>query len=454
MSKPAAVLMLLAGALAAGGAVIHGRATAGPGGGHLAEAVIGKAPAGPPGDNGAAAGGIRTIPDVFASLKADLVRMPDYPQLAGAAEAEVGERGFVYVHHCRPLAKGGYEDTGPNAVAIGFEVVPWRESREGAQRVPGQPLPYTWPALGIAGWTTLHLGPDAVPDLSSKLKDVLSKHVALMDQLDRRVAARAPAPTAAELAFGLWPEGTFRDGRDHVKIAVRNQGPRTIPGAESKQVLMDGALYLIRPDGSSVTKSLGGWRGKAPPDVARGESASHCINTAVDELFPFEEPGRYRLWWTSGGRQSNVLVFEKGAEGLRLVSGRPEAGLRRAADGASLQTLTGVLRERVKSASPYDLELDGASGTIALRGEVLRRFNPGTRLRVRGVVRTGLHNPPPDGTPQQQPVHWEIWMDVVEAEEIASPFGIQPIGGFMLHGFKVGGDGARRKQGTPPGARG
>lgn len=152
---------------------------------------------------------IRAVADVFESLKAELVRMGGkYPQLAAAGEAEVSERGLVYVHNCRPLAKGGYEDTGPNAIAVGIEVTRLPEPREPADNVPGQPLPYKWAALGLVGQTTLHLGPDCAPDLSSRLKDVLAKHLALMDRLDCQAAVRAErdkavAKAGAEIRKGL-----------------------------------------------------------------------------------------------------------------------------------------------------------------------------------------------------------------------------------------------------------
>ncbi len=163
-----------------------------------AELVVGKAPAGPPADNEATAG-IRTVADAFESLKAELVGMRGkYPRLAGAGKAKVDERGLLYVHNCRPLAKGGYQNTGPNAIAVGIEVMRLPKPRKPADNFPGQPLPYKWPALGIVGRTILHLGPGSAPDLSPKLKEVLARHLAMIDRLDRRAAARGGAPVAAE----------------------------------------------------------------------------------------------------------------------------------------------------------------------------------------------------------------------------------------------------------------
>lgn len=163
-----------------------------------AELVVGKAPAGPPADNEATAG-IRTVADAFESLKAELVGMRGkYPRLAGAGKAKVDERGLLYVHNCRPLAKGGYQNTGPNAIAVGIEVMRLPKPRKPADNFPGQPLPYKWPALGFVGRTILHLGPGSAPDLSPKLKEVLARHLAMIDRLDRRAAARGRAPVAAE----------------------------------------------------------------------------------------------------------------------------------------------------------------------------------------------------------------------------------------------------------------
>ena len=90
-----------------------------------------------------------------------------------------------------------------------------------------------------------------------------------------------------------------------------------------------------------------------------------------------------------------------------------------------LQSLSGVLKEGVKSDFKYFLQLDGMTGRMNLSGQPLAKFKTGDRIMVEGVIKTKLWNPNPDGTPQQQPVHWVIFMEVREAREIKSPFGLK-----------------------------
>ena len=58
-------------------------------------------------------------------------------------------------------------------------------------------------------------------------------------------------------------------------------------------------------------------------------------------------------------------------------------------------------------------------------GDVLKQFRTGHRVFVNGVIKTRLRNPKPDGTPQQQPVQWILFMEVREARRIKSPFGLR-----------------------------
>ena len=90
-----------------------------------------------------------------------------------------------------------------------------------------------------------------------------------------------------------------------------------------------------------------------------------------------------------------------------------------------LQSLSGVLKVGVKSEFTYFLQLDGMTGRMNLSGEPLAKFKTGDRIMVKGVIKTRLWNPKPDGTPQQQPVHWVIFMDVREAKSIKTPFGLK-----------------------------
>jgi hypothetical protein len=89
-----------------------------------------------------------------------------------------------------------------------------------------------------------------------------------------------------------------------------------------------------------------------------------------------------------------------------------------------LQSLSGTIGEAGKSEIKYELDLDGATGRMAVTGDVLDGYEPGDHIFVRGIIKTRLHNPEPDGTPQQQPAHWVIVMEVREARAIKTPFGL------------------------------
>lgn len=89
-----------------------------------------------------------------------------------------------------------------------------------------------------------------------------------------------------------------------------------------------------------------------------------------------------------------------------------------------LQVLSGTLEKRAKSEFNYTLKLDGMTGAMSVNGDALKDFKEGDRILVKGVIKTQLWNPKPDGTPQQQPVHWVIFMEVREAKTITTPFGL------------------------------
>jgi hypothetical protein len=89
-----------------------------------------------------------------------------------------------------------------------------------------------------------------------------------------------------------------------------------------------------------------------------------------------------------------------------------------------LQSLSGTLKEGDKSEFKYFLQLDGMTGSMNVSGDVLKDFKPGDRVWVKGVIKTRFLKPKPDGTPQQQPIHWVIFMEAREAKIITTPFGL------------------------------
>ena len=83
--------------------------------------------------------------------------------------------------------------------------------------------------------------------------------------------------------------------------------------------------------------------------------------------------------------------------------------------------LTGVLRKTVKALSPYRLELDGATGSLYLRGEILKDIPDGTRIWVKGTIQTSLYDNRNDPTPAM-PMQWHIYMDVKQCQRIKKRF--------------------------------
>ncbi|HUU01571.1 MAG TPA: hypothetical protein VM425_09040 [Myxococcota bacterium] len=84
--------------------------------------------------------------------------------------------------------------------------------------------------------------------------------------------------------------------------------------------------------------------------------------------------------------------------------------------------LTGVLKKTVKAHSPYRLELDGATGSFYLRGDVLKNVPEGTRIWVKGEIKTELYDSSVIKGNSVWPTHWQIFMDVKEFKKIAKPF--------------------------------
>lgn len=90
-------------------------------------------------------------------------------------------------------------------------------------------------------------------------------------------------------------------------------------------------------------------------------------------------------------------------------------------DERPLSDLSGIYRTGERTKSGRYLELDGATGRLDLRSQVLDEVPDGTRVWVRGIIRTELHDNRGEG-PHQQPKHWNIFMVVHECKTITKPF--------------------------------
>ncbi len=95
-----------------------------------------------------------------------------------------------------------------------------------------------------------------------------------------------------------------------------------------------------------------------------------------------------------------------------------------------LQELSGILKKNIKSSIPYFLELDGDLNRFNITGEILKNFNEGDRIYVKGYIVTRLNTTdhlislksidPKDFI--QKPNRWDIYMIVIEAKRIDKPF--------------------------------
>lgn len=83
-------------------------------------------------------------------------------------------------------------------------------------------------------------------------------------------------------------------------------------------------------------------------------------------------------------------------------------------------TLTGVLHHYVKAITPSYLEIDGG-GRLKLSGTKTGKIEEGTRVLVRGTIKTKLHAPPAGSSPF--PTQWVVSMWVDEVQIIDKPFG-------------------------------
>jgi hypothetical protein len=95
----------------------------------------------------------------------------------------------------------------------------------------------------------------------------------------------------------------------------------------------------------------------------------------------------------------------------------------------SLAELSGVLHKGEGTIMPY-LVLDGSNERCYLRGRSLAAHEPGTRLFVRGSLRSELFDATgtdwrKPGAPALPPFvkGWVVYLDVKEAKAIAEPFG-------------------------------
>jgi hypothetical protein len=147
----------------------------------------------------------------------------------------------------------------------------------------------------------------------------------------------------------------------------------------------------------------------APPHVltvlAYDDDLDVCVQVTRNPNAPED-----LLWAMSQNKDLQVSLYAQLALAARGV------------DTKVRSRLSGILRKNVKALSPYKLELDGLSGTMWLRGDVLEKMPDGARIWVRGLIKSEKFDPGPEHGPTPFPIQWHIFMDVIECREVSSAF--------------------------------
>ena len=126
-------------------------------------------------------------------------------------------------------------------------------------------------------------------------------------------------------------------------------------------------------------------------------------------------------------RKPIIALLVAGGMSLAAVAADRNSS-RPANDDTTLSELSGVLHKEAKAIMPH-LELDGSQLRCYVRGEALAVHERGTRLYVRGTLRSELldftgGDWSKPGAPAPPPFRkgWVVYLDVKEAREIAEPF--------------------------------
>lgn len=97
-----------------------------------------------------------------------------------------------------------------------------------------------------------------------------------------------------------------------------------------------------------------------------------------------------------------------------------------AASENEISHLSGVLKKTLKDPTcAYYLEIDGSLNRMRLRGELLEKFDIGTRIHVEGKLQTKYYNNEnSDNISPFPPKRWDIYMEIFEVKAITKPFEI------------------------------
>jgi hypothetical protein len=251
-------------------------------------------------------GGWADVERIMASLRTEFAKISStYPELPEADDVRITRTdvfyGLKYIRDCTYLGKRGHEDTGPRPVHLRFEVYSLSEQ--------GDPIPYavrkpdhTWDNLRLVGWTRVYVGKDASPGFADKAREIIDRHVAMVDALDRR-AKDSPRPVAKDWGWAVegvqvrlhtdkssWPQGTL----PKVRADFRNRGARDLIielEHESWELEIDGTWHRPSVFVSGLRRWLPLGPGQNQTDVDVWIYADDNLGRKLQEL----EPGKHTL---------------------------------------------------------------------------------------------------------------------------------------------------------------
>jgi len=93
------------------------------------------------------------------------------------------------------------------------------------------------------------------------------------------------------------------------------------------------------------------------------------------------------------------------------------------ANDEQLYSLSGVFYHHTKALLPYYIIVDGTEQRFDLKGDILKDLKGGTRILVKGKLKTDLYDNRKDPYPAMMPLQWIIYMEVKEYKIIDKPFG-------------------------------
>ena len=357
---------------------------------------------------------------VLASLA--LVLPPGQIRPLRAAEAEtpkavdiLDEEGFSKLHRA---AIGGHLDDARKLLEAGADV----NVRQGT--FFGTPLQYA-ASSGHADMIKLLIEYEAKLEAADSHGRTPLMWAATNGRSD---AARALLVAGAQVnaaTEGGWTPLHYAAQAGHIDVAklliqhdarvdaTRSQGNTPLMSAADK-----GHTELVRVllDAGAEVNAVndGGWR--ALHYAAQGghtKTAEILIEQgALTEARNIEGKTPADLWPPKPGSD---IPQPAAASYPRPVSARPSGDH----GPETLPELSGLLRKSVKSASPYYLDLDGGNSFL-LRGKLLDRVEPGTRVWVAGPIQTELQGF--GSAPNAQARQWQVYMQVRQVTLIGEPF--------------------------------